>query len=46
MIKEIVAYLTGIALIVFPEPATTMTGMIILAGSLGYSAVTGGEKQE
>lgn len=45
MIKEIVAYLTGIALILFPEPATTMTGMVILAGSLGYSAVTGGKEK-
>ena len=44
MIKEAVAYLTGLGLVVFPEPATTMTGLIILAGSLGYTAFTeGGE---
>ena len=43
MIKEILAFFIGLIFIFVPEPATTLTGLAMVAGSLGYSAVTGGE---
>lgn len=35
-----VATAVGVGLVVFPEPATTATGLGILAANLGYKAIT------
>jgi hypothetical protein len=37
---QIVATIVGVGLVVFPEPATTATGLAILAANLGYVAYT------
>lgn len=38
-----IALLVGLGLIIFPEPATTATGLAIVAASLGMSALNDGE---
>ena len=34
-----VALGTGLALVVFPDPATTATGLAVVAGTVGYRAL-------
>lgn len=36
---QIVAIIVGSALVLIPEPATTGTGLAILAANLGYIAI-------
>ena len=38
-----IALIVGLGLVVFPEPATTATGLAIVAASLGMSALDDGE---
>lgn len=37
-----IGLIVGLGLVVFPEPATTATGLAIVAASLGLDALTGG----